>query len=246
MPDPTEPSEPSEPVEPITEPIAEAGASSRLATMWRDPRQRLALLGGGALVAIVVIVLLVFALAGGSDADGERDAASDRTTRTTAADRDGDTVPDDEDADPDDPDVGRRTTTTGSGTARTTTTTTGGGGTGSTPPNTVRGGFPVPPTTFPGDPVLERAYVEGFTDECNAIFGLSPNGRMFDPETPDDVYSAQDCLADMYPEYGNDYSTPEAAAEAGRTDAIDAVGLLTALGKLCWGDDSCWDWEDAF
>jgi hypothetical protein len=163
-------------------------------------------------------------------------------------DDDGDGIPDTDDTEDAIGNTGSSTDGTPPANGSTTTSTEPEGTTTTTLPYIVLPNgqtVPRPPEYKEVPPEILEAYVVAFNARCDEIFNLSPTGTMYDPESPDDVYSAADCKAELQPFWAGDYGTVEDARDAGHTDATDAAGFLTIYSIMCWSDTQCWDWSDA-
>lgn len=124
------------------------------------------------------------------------------------------------------------TTTT---TVETTTTTAAAPETTATPTSS-------PVTTE--DPAqlaaLRDAYRQGFEQTCRAIFGLSPDGLMEDPEDPGTFWSLDECLSEMDVTTGEIYDTVQDAFDGGVEDAEFTADSFTMSGRLCSKTGRCW------
>ncbi|WP_334143226.1 hypothetical protein [Rhabdothermincola sp.] len=103
------------------------------------------------------------------------------------------------------------------------------------------------PTTNPvttDDPAelaaLRDAYRQGFEQTCRAIFGLSPDGQMEDPEDPGTFWSLDECLSEMDVTTGEIYDTVQDAFDGGIEDAEFTADSFTASGRLCSRTGRCW------
>lgn len=87
---------------------------------------------------------------------------------------------------------------------------------------------------------LRDAYRQGFEQTCRAIFGLSPDGVMHDPEDPDFTGTLDDCLAEMDVTTGEIYQTVQDAFDAGVDDAESTADGFSFSGRLCSNTGRCW------
>lgn len=141
------------------------------------------------------------------------------------------------------------TTTEPVGTTAPTTEPTEPADTTTTPP----AGPEVPPPSDPPAPswsqpteeeyaALRAAYADGFRRTCEEIFGLSPSGRMEDPEDPGVYYTLDDCLFEMDDTMGEVNDTTEQAYQSGVDDALSTAESFTFSGKLCSETGRCWEY----
>jgi type IV secretory pathway VirB10-like protein len=89
---------------------------------------------------------------------------------------------------------------------------------------------------------LRAAYADGFRRTCEEIFGLSPSGRMEDPEDPGVYYTLDDCLFEMDDTMGEVNDTTEQAYQSGVDDALSTAESFTFSGTLCSETGRCWEY----
>ena len=119
----------------------------------------------------------------------------------------------------------------------TTTSTTTAPETTAPPPT----GNTRPPTDSPEQlAALRDAYRQGYEQTCRAIFGLSPSGRMEDPEDEGTYYTLADCMADLDETTGEVYSDIQDAFDGGIDDASFTAESFTFSGSLCSETGRCW------
>lgn len=102
---------------------------------------------------------------------------------------------------------------------------------------------PTAPTVDPQElAALRDAYRQGFEQTCRAIFGLSPDGVMHDPEDPDFSATLDDCLAEMDDTTGEIYDTVQDAFNGGVEDAEFTADGFSFSGRLCSKTGRCWSY----
>lgn len=106
-------------------------------------------------------------------------------------------------------------------------------------------GEPAPTPSIPTEEdyaALRAAYADGFRRTCEDIFGLSPTGRMEDPEDPGVYYTLDDCLSEMDDTVGEINDTTEQAYQSGVDDALSTAESFTFSGTLCSETGRCWEY----
>ena len=112
-----------------------------------------------------------------------------------------------------------------------------------TPPSSTL--TPPPELSIPSEEdlaALRAAYAEGYRTTCESIFGLSPTGRMEDPEDPGVFYTLDDCLLELDDTFGETAESPEAAYQSGVEDAETTAESFTFSGTLCSETGRCWEY----